>query len=158
MRGSGKAERDALLRLAVGADAPGDLAGIGPRTAVFIYNAARGRLNGVFAGKRGRAAAPAPSGAAFAYEVRPCGPAYEPGQPVGGPAGKAWRQRAIWLTAERPFATVQSTQGTRGSGRPGTHVADCACLACASRALTAARAARAAQGGPGAERAVAARG
>lgn len=67
---SGKAERDALLRLAVGADTPGALAGIGLRTAVFIHNALRGRLNGVFAGKRDRTPAAAPAGAAFAYEVR----------------------------------------------------------------------------------------
>lgn len=67
---SGKAERDALLRLAVGADAPGAPAGISLRTAVFIHNAPRGRLNGVFAGKRDRAPAPAPTGAAFAFEVR----------------------------------------------------------------------------------------
>ncbi|KAK9842502.1 hypothetical protein WJX81_003171 [Elliptochloris bilobata] len=66
----GKAERDALLRLAVGAHDAATLQGIGPRTAVFIYNAARGRLNGVFAGKRGRTPGPALHGAAHTFELK----------------------------------------------------------------------------------------
>ena len=67
---SGKEERDALLRLAVGADDEAALQGIGPCTAVFVHNAERGRLNGVFCGKRGREPAPAPAGAAHTFEAR----------------------------------------------------------------------------------------